>query len=684
MSRYSMELLAPAGSWEAMVAAVRTGADAVYLGAEGFNARRYAAGFSADPADERSLSAAVAYCHARGVAVHVALNVLVTEREFSAALDSAAAAASAGADALIVQDRGLARAIHAMWPQLPLHASTQLSCHTPAGVDRLREDGFSRVVLAREMTASEIAACANRDCEIEVFVHGALCMSVSGQCEFSALLGGRSGNRGMCAQPCRLPFAVGRAPKDECALSLKDNCLRHHLQTLFDCGVTSLKIEGRMKRPEYVAAATAVFRRLLDGESPDEQLENDLQAVFSRSGFTDGYLTGKRGATMFGARRYEDVTAADSAVFARLSRLYEKECPRTAVQAHLTVQPDRPSTLVLTDGVHTVTVTGDTPQTAQTRPLDAERAAEQLRKTGGTPFSVSAVTCDIGQGLALPLSAINALRREAVERLFDLRTAVLPVDTLPCPQPVLLPSGLLHGLVARVACAEQITGQADWYVVPLGCVPTVENWGAEIPRGLFGTEDAVRRQLKEAKEHGAQFAVCGNIGAIPLASEAGLPPVAGWSMHITNRGALSAAAESGVQAAVLSFELTRAQLQFAQNAGCVGLFAYGRQPLMLLRNCPVSAAKGCAACDGNACLVDRKGVRFPVTCYGGCAELLNSVVLYTADRPDLTDGWPFLYLHFTDESPERVAQVLDEYRDGGTPPSSFTRGLYDKGWAKKE
>ncbi|MBQ6830619.1 MAG: U32 family peptidase [Clostridia bacterium] len=684
MKPYPMELLAPAGSWESMVAAVRAGADAVYMGAEGFNARRYAAGFSANPTDEHSLYSAVGYCHIRGVKVHVALNVLVSEAEFEHAMEAARVAVEAGADALIVQDRGLARAIHAVYPALPLHASTQLTCHTPRGVDRLREDGFSRVVLAREMTAAEIAACADRGAELEVFVHGALCMSVSGQCELSALLGGRSGNRGMCAGPCRLPFAVGHPPHDDYALSLKDNCLRHHLHTLYNSGVASLKIEGRMKRPEYVAAATAAFRRLLDGGSPDEQLQQDLESVFSRSGFTDGYFTGRRDETMFGKRRYEDVTAADKDVLTRLARLYEKETPRVPLAACLSVNADAPAVLTVSDGTVAVTAQGEVPQAALTRPLTADRAAEQLQKTGGTPFRFDNVTCEIGEGLALPLSALNALRRNALEQLEQRRASVGAVSEGDAPSPVPLPRGLLGGLVARVENEDQITDGADWYVVPLGFTPSVSGWGVEIPRGLFGREEETLRRLREAKAQGAKFALCGNVGAIPLALEAGLPPVAGWSLHITNRQALAAAAESGVQAAVMSFELTRHQLQFAKQEGCTGLFAYGRQPLMLMRNCPVKAVRSCADCGGRSHLVDRKGVKFPVTCGGGCSELLNSVPLYTADRPDLTDGWTFLYLHFTDETPERVAQVLREYREGGQPPQAFTRGLYDKGWAKKE
>ncbi len=674
---YKPELLAPAGSYDALVAAVRAGADAVYLGVGMFNARRNARNFSIEPSDDVacSLSDAVSFCHTRGVKVHVALNTLVRDRELPEALKIAEHACACGADALIIQDRGLARMIHSAAPTMPLHASTQLSCHTPQGVLALRDAGFSRVVLAREMSRDEIEACRDLGCELEVFVHGALCMSVSGQCELSAMLGGRSGNRGLCAQPCRLPFAVDHMPRDgEAALSLKDHSLYHHIEPLREMGIASLKIEGRMKRPEYVAAATAVLRRLLDGETPDARLWEDLRSVFSRSGFTDGYFVGKRDAQLFGTRTGEDI--ASSAVLSRLARLYDKETPRVAVSLRLT---EEPLTLTATDEEgNTVSVTAPSDVPVLDRALDPERVKAQLCKTGGTPF---VATADTAVSPAVPLSALNALRREALEALCKKRgeTHPIPYDAALQPPDAVLACRLLQGLVARVEREEQITGEADCFIVPLGCYPSVARWGVEIPRGLFGGEDAVRTALRRAVQAGATFALCNNVGAVPLAREAGLAPLAGAFWNITNEQALAAAAQDGAQAAILSFELTFPQMQFAQDKGCVGLFAYGRQPLMLLRACPVSVSKGCAACAGKSELIDRTGAHFPVHCHGGCSELLNSVPLYWADRLHELPSLPFYYLHFTDESPARVAEVLCEYRSGGTPPSAFTRGLYKRG-----
>ncbi len=668
------ELLAPAGSWDAMVAAVRAGADAVYLGAGAFNARRHAQNFSlqANTDATPSLAEAVAFCHARSVKVYVTLNTLVLDREMPDALGVAKAACDCGADALILQDRGLAHRIRACAPDMPLHASTQMTCHTPSGVRQLRDLGFSRVVLAREMTKAEIAACTNLGCELEVFVHGALCMSVSGQCELSAMLGGRSGNRGLCAQPCRLPFAVGHRPAhDEAALSLKDNSLYGHIPELTDMGITSLKIEGRMKRPEYVAAATAVLRDLLDGKKPDPQTLDDLRAVFSRTGFTDGYFTGVRDADLFGKRRVEDI--APPVVLNRLAHLYTRE--RQSVPVMLTLTAD-PLTLTAADNDdHTVTVTDpDAPVTENC--LDSDRLIAQLQKTGGTPFLAEATA----QPAAVPLSAVNALRRRALEELLQLRSVTVPIRFKEVtPTPAALPHGLLRGLVARVESLDQIRGEADTWIVPLGKRPDVPYWGVEIPRGLFGREAAVQKQLERAATDGAAFALCNTVGAVPLARAAGLAPVAGAFLHILNTESLSAAAEDGVGAAILSFELTFPQMRFAEGKGCIGIFAYGRQPLMLLRACPVSAAAGCLSCGGSSALTDRRGTEFPVRCAGECSELFNAVPLYLADMLSALPTHDFLYLHFTDEAPARVSRVLDQYRNGGKPPADFTRGLYKRG-----
>jgi len=339
-----LELLSPAGDMERLKMSVLYGADAVYLAGTDFGMRSFAGNFTPE-----ELPVAVRFAHEYGVKVHVTVNTMPRNDEICHLPAYLEQLNDAGVDALIVQDRGLAAAIHRAAPALTLHASTQLTCHTPEGVRKLREDGFSRVVLAREMSREEIAACCQVGVEIETFVHGALCMSVSGQCLLSAMLGGRSGNRGRCAQPCRLPFAVGKMPREnDRALSLKDLSLCDAARELASLGVCSLKIEGRMKRPEYVAAAVSVCRAAIDGTPIDPQLTDDLRSVFSRSGFTDGYYTARRDRSMFGARTKEDVTAAPAAQ-KRLSALFARESGRVAVDMSLYLTQNEPMTLLMTD-----------------------------------------------------------------------------------------------------------------------------------------------------------------------------------------------------------------------------------------------------------------------------------------------------------------------------------------------
>ena len=683
------EVLAPAGSPECLTAAVRCGAAAVYLGAEGFNARRSAHNFTTE-----SLGEAVAFCRARGVAVYLTLNTLVRQEELDAAVEVAVKAAECGVDALILQDVGLARRLKAVMPTMPLHASTQLSCHTPTGVRFLRDAGFTRVVLAREMTRDEIAACADLGVELEVFVHGALCMSVSGQCYFSAMLGGRSGNRGACAQTCRLPFEpTGGKPRpcpaDKAALSLKDNCLIDYVQELAALGVTSLKIEGRMKRPEYVAAATAVYAGAVRGEIPSPADLERLKSVFSRTGFTDGYYADKRGGGMFGVRRHEDVTAA-APVLKELARLYDKEVARIAVEMDFTVTAAE-SRLTVRDGANKVTVCGQGGEIAQTRPLDTGRVKEQLAKTGGTPYGVAAVSVEIEDGLTLPMAVINGLRRDALEKLTVKRENFTPVKcdnrAVSAPLPVMAAGAART--VARLANPAQYSPAmgADIVILPLStpaetvkAIAAQVAVGVEIPRGMFGQEDTIRRRLTAAKQAGAKLALCGNVGALPLAKEAGLVTMGGFGLNLTNREALSFYAERGLKMATLSMELTLGQMGRLLPAPLpVGVMVYGHQPLMLTRNCPRKAALGgCKGCAGQG-ITDRTGTPFPVTCEGGCAEVLNSVPLWWGDAMGQLPAVDFHLFHFTVEDAPRCKAVLAAYKQGGKPPAAITRGLYKRG-----
>ncbi len=685
----NIEILAPAGSQDALQAAVRCGAAAVYLGTDAFNARQHAENFAGD-----ALKSAVAYCHIRGVKVFLTLNTLIRENEFEQALDVAKRAQAFGVDALILQDVGLARYLREWLPDMPLHASTQLSCHTPDGVRFLRDNGFSRVVLAREMSLDEIKRCADLNCELEVFVHGALCMCVSGQCYLSAMLGGRSGNRGLCAQPCRLPFSAEGTPDQTggFALSLKDQSIVQQIRTLAQAGVLSFKIEGRMKRPEYVAAAVSVCTAAARGETVPAQMLQDLEAVFSRSGFTDGYYTAKRGTDMFGTRTHEDVTAA-SAVLKKLSGLFDKERQSVSVCMHLTAAVGEPTVLTVSDDMgNTITVEGAPAEVARTVGTTAEKAQAQLAKTGGTPFAAT-VLADIGDGAMLPASTLNALRREALSQLETARAAVLSRTVAnPPADDKSTHMEWSYGRLIRLQSAEQYSAALcnETVILPLFTdEKTLRNitathtgvFGVEIPRGLFGGTGAVSRALQTAKSCGAAFVLCGNVNGIEAAHNSGLPVIGGFGMNITNAHAVDFYAQNGFAALTVSPELSFAQMRFATHAALpCGVLVYGRLPLMLTRNCPRAAAgASCASCKGDGALIDRKKVRFPVVCENGCSELLNSVPIYWGDKPQAVPSLAFSLYHFTDESAARVVQVLGMHDESEPFDGQLTRGMYRNG-----
>ena len=494
----SMELLAPAGTMESLVAAVQNGANAVYLGGQALNARRGAGNFDAE-----ALRRAVQYCHERDVRVHVTVNTMVMQQELSQLKSLADQIAEAGADAAIVQDFGVARLLRHMLPHLPLHASTQMAVHNASGVRAAKQLGMDRVVLARELTFAEMSECAWEGIEIEAFVHGALCVSCSGQCLFSSMVGGRSGNRGACAQPCRLPYRMeGAAQRSGYLLSPKDLCGIEHLCRLKDAGVCSLKIEGRLKRPEYVATVVHSYREALDALEmgmpvPDmEGTQEALRQIFNRGGFTQGYGPGVRDAELMydqqpnhigvavgsaaGKRSVKlsrDVDAADvlhllgrdgtqkpvsisgkagetvrvndavpGDTLMRLTSQKQMEWANATVQGehvlhdvdiHAVFVPGRSAELTATDGVHTAQATGDIVAEAQKQPTDESRIRAQLEKTGGTTWQIRSLTMELDPRAFVPASAANGLRRAALAELTEKRLDAMRVcdkAALPMPQ----------------------------------------------------------------------------------------------------------------------------------------------------------------------------------------------------------------------------------------------------------
>lgn len=681
------EFLAPAGSMESVKAAVLCGADAVYIGAKQYSARAGAKNF-----DRAELCDAVRYCHVRGVKVYLALNTLLADSELAEAADIIKEACSLPIDAVIVQDMGLASFLRKACPGLRLHASTQLSVHTPAGAKELYEQGFSRVVLARELSKDEIKEIAEAcPIELEVFVHGALCMSVSGQCYLSAMLGGRSGNRGQCAQPCRLPFSVpGGTGYD---LSLRDLSLLEHLPALKEAGVCSFKIEGRMKRPEYVAAAvTAANKALKNGTLPEKDAAL-LEQVFSRSGFTDGYFKGERGRSMFGVRTKNDVESASSALLCGVRTLYQNEKQTIPISFSLQVQEGKPAALTAEDSDrHTVTVRGETPQPAQNVPLDEEKCRQQLKKTGGTPFLCGEIRCEIGEGLSLPLSQLNKLRREALSAL-EAQRAKKPA--LPFG-PVERPAGPLHvrsgmqSVRARFADTDipPCFQECGLVYVPLDTPEQEltrllrEGYPAavEIPRGMFGREGQIKSLLKKAKKLGVAHALVQNIGAVPLAREEGFTVHGGFALNVMNSLSLKAFEELGLADTELSFELTAKKCAALGGTLPRGVLAYGRLPLMLSRNCPAkNGTAGCASCKRDRMLVDRKREKFPLLCDYNCTEVLNCVPLCIFDKMDDFPGADFTVLRFSVENYVEKEEIFRLFREKKRITEPFTRGLYYRG-----
>lgn len=680
------EILAPAGSFDSLIAGVRSGANAVYLGASGFNARANAVNFDAE-----GLKEAVRYCHQRGVKVYQTLNTLVFDREIPALIEQIKASAKAGVDALIVQDLGVVAIAKAIAPQLELHASTQMSIMNQQGLAIAKEMGLTRAVLARELTFEEIDAIRLDGIEREVFIHGALCMSVSGQCYMSVTLGGRSGNRGQCAQPCRLPFAAEGGFSH--GLSLRDLSLVEQMQKLCALDVASLKIEGRMKRPEYVAAAVTACRMALEGQQPDMEL---LEGVFSRSGFTSGYFDNQIDKAMFGIRTKEDVLAATDAL-KKAEQLYREEYPAIGLDITFTMEVDKLPVLTITDcDGNSVSVTGQEPvQEARSKPTDEERVAQSLGKLGGTPYFIKELRCTLSPNGMLPVSQLNALRRDAIEQLDALRSAVgapMLSDYTPKAEPKPDPKRS-PALRARILSINQIapklTEACQTITMPYGALLGAVASGKlpadkcvmELPRILFPSEHGdIHEVIDKLKAAGVDKAWCGNIGAIHIARSHGLQIIGGFSLNATNSEAVSALQALGVSETELSIELPLADARSISSAMPLGLVAYGYLPSMTFRNCPIKAAMGCEGCGrGFHTLTDRMGEQFAVDCGTGTPELFNCVPLYLADRMQELKGFDFVSLYFTSESRSEVDTAIEAYQKGLPMEGSKTRGIYYRG-----
>lgn len=713
-----------------MVAAVQCGADAIYLGAGDFNARKNANNFDGE------LESAIGYCHARNVKAYVTLNTMVRQDEIHRLEATIEEICRAGADGVIVQDFGTARAVRQMAPALPLHASTQMAAHNAQAVDFLVQQGFARVVLAREMDYDEIARCANRGAELEVFVHGALCVSCSGQCLMSSMIGGRSGNRGLCAQPCRMKYSMDG--REGHLLSTKDLCGLDGLANLLQAGANSLKIEGRLKRPEYVAQTVSTYRHALDALQKGEAFDQaaamaDLKQMFNRGGFTRGYgfkledselmyspRPNHLGVEIGACRRtgemdlYLPTDARDVLVLRRsdsediplhpgalptgrvsiaearqgdhLVRLVSQAQMRAAqnsfdgekkkfpIDMQLTLNPGAPAELIVQDDRFTAIHTGETVQTAQSRPADPQRIRAQMEKLGDTIFILRNYQAQIDANAFMPVSALNALRRAAVEKLFALRMGAphacgalqtpqiqptakrMPELIAQSSQPEILQIALDAGADAVAYAPEdlriralnehldQLPDRFDLVLPPVMAQTTLD----QINLWANAHGDRIRRTL---------LSNVGQLG-MPWPGER----TGDYPLNIANDLSIAQLADWEIPVYTPSIELNRAQISVL--GGRRQLVVYGSVPLMHLRHCPLRAAGAlpgkhcdCRRCDACAAgdrinakaIVDRTGAAFPlrrIASDEGCViQLRNSaklMLLRKAASLPASEAWRML------------------------------------------
>lgn len=670
------EILAPVGGKQQLIAAVRCGANAVYLGTKSFNARGNAENF-----DEHSLKEAVSYCHIRGVRVYVTLNTLIFDTEFPLLDKAVIDIVNSGADAIIIQDLAVLRRIKQICPSMPIHASTQMAVHNIAGVKKLQSLGFSRVVLARELNLREIELIKeNTDIQLECFVHGAHCMSVSGHCYISSVFGGRSGNRGVCAQPCRLNFsAYGR----DYALSLKDMSYINKVKDLEHIGVASLKIEGRMKSAQYVAAVVTEYKNALESRKINYER---LESAFSRDGFTDGYLTENLGINMFGIRRKEDIEASQK-VQRELKSLYHKEKGTVPIFMKLKIKKSEPAVLTVTACGKTVSVHGETPAEDDTKMLRHEDAERFLSKTGGTPFVLSKCEILIDENLYMSSADINALRRTSLAALEKrLSETNRKAKTPPLPELKIKKYEKKPKIRIGIESFSQLSDgiEAEFIYIPIDEIIKNPERAKELASSIIAQlplfmspkdESDVLQKLAACKKLGIKHAAAGNTSGVALIEQAKMIAHGQSRLNITNSQSLAEYESMGLYDTELSFEMTFGNINKLCGIMPRGIYGYGFLPIMHFRVCPVKPSLSCKKCDGNPILTDKNGVRFTMLCQDKRNfTLLNSVPLYIADKkyPNID----FITLYFTVESKNRVKEIYNMYKNKLESNENKTRGLY--------
>jgi len=672
------EILAPAGEFENLKAAVFAGADAVYLGVQRCNARASAANF-----DYETLEEAVKFCHARNVNVNVTLNTILYDTELERFAETVKNVARCGVDAVILQDLAAAEIAKTIAPQLPRHGSTQMAVHTLEGALQLKEMGYTRVILARELSFEQIKYITeNCGIETEVFIHGALCVCLSGQCYASTFLGGRSGNRGRCAGTCRLPFSA-RGDMDDNHLSLKDLCGLDMIRQLKDIGVKCVKIEGRLRTPEYVAGAVDACRKAVNGESYDKQM---LRDTFSRSGFTNNYLEDKFSKDIFGMRTKED-SRRTKEVLPQLRQLYRREGQYVPVKFVFKMGENQ-SVLAISDGKNEFSQTIN--EAVQDSQGDFAKSLDNaLSKLGGTPFYADKIDAQLLQGKYLPLSFVNDARRNLTEQLLAARSTANEYETNSFEFVQNKASDKQPQLIARFENEQQLPykyiDKFSYIILPIEFYAEEsldrykEKVVLELPRDMFGGTEKLKKQIEDAKKNGYDKFCVQNIGHIPLVK--GSTQFSSFTLNVSNSISAQKYRELGVEFITLSPEITLDNIRRINHNIKTIVYAYGHVPLMLTKSCPLSNVKNCSECDGTGTLTDRKGLKMPVICHGkakGYREIFNAVPLYMGDKQDDINA-DYLSLNFTVERQQEVEKIIEKFVKGLAFGKDFTRGLYYKG-----
>jgi len=696
--RFVLELSSPAGSPESVIAAAQNGADAIYLGFGDFNARKNAKNFTYD-----EFGRALEYCRVRGIKTYLTLNTLASDNELPTIAERSKEACRLGIDAIIVQDLGVMRAVRQAVPEVPLHASTQMSVHNLEGVKMAAAMGLKRVVAARELSRRKLAyICRNSPIEIEVFAHGALCMCYSGQCYMSAVIGRRSGNRGLCAQPCRLSYnANGHSA--EHPLSLKDNCLVRFLADLDLIGVTAVKIEGRMKRPEYTAIVTGIYSKVIHkGKTPTQDDLQLLQKAFSRQGFTDGYYTDRLGADMLGIRDEDD--GPDSSFFSSIRKNYlNGEFQRVPVRFVGTISSGkRVKVAAMDDKKNTAVVYGSIPEPAFHKELTVAVLQTQLHKTGGTPFLCAGVKGNVEPGLSLPVSAFNEMRRNLLAEILEQRKPVasraegefVPAEDSPGQsEPPILTVSLMRSDQLSIGMEELCPGVVYLPIMDFDFDSAILhgfmdnkkiNVVAALPRIIHDNErKKVSEMLLRAVEFGVTEALVGNIGHILFARAHGMAVRGDFGLNVFNSETLCVLRDLGLKSATLSYELRLAEIRDLSKVIDTEAIVYGRLPLMVTENCIIKNSSGVCTCDSFFGLTDKQGAVFPIVPEFGCRNmLLNSKKLYLADKRRATSaiGLWAERMSFTTENALECVSVMKRYMGLlDHEPTGYTRGLYYRG-----